>query len=391
MDSEPSKQVLQEIKDYFDSQGISLDSRNSKTTGTLGGDKFKGNLHNSKPLFILDQERAQKLDPGALINRLSDKGKVVSFGTGNLISLRPQYRSLCWASGIPLVILEEWLYGWCGELRELAQTMGRNVILPDQECMVNGIGISYDFLAGKLRSQGVAVPDPPFRTRELLDERAARGPATAAPAEKRDVVLVIGTSNFRAMDFVSEKFKVFTLSIPGFDACKGQEGKIEAAIDEGMLKAKDYWGVEKKKIAKIYLAIFGNSAILMEKVQNKWCICENSFAKGTLRARGFKRNFGVALIAEVISSKDLGSPEVVLVPPFPRVPEVFASDLDCWTYFKEYENDILKLATEMEFQCCLFMDQLDKSGLDDFLGPDKIHWSKQGAGFIKALISKHIE
>ena len=37
VDSEPSKQVLQEIKDYFDSQGISLDSRNSKTTGTLGG------------------------------------------------------------------------------------------------------------------------------------------------------------------------------------------------------------------------------------------------------------------------------------------------------------------------------------------------------------------
>ena len=269
--------------------------------------------------------------------------------------------------------------------------MGRNVILPDQECMVNGIGISYDFLAGKLRSQGVAVPDPPFRTRELLDERAARGPAAAAPAEKRDVVLVIGTSNFRAMDFVSEKFKVFTLSIPGFDACKGQEGKIEAAIDEGMLKAKDYWGVEKKKIAKIYLAIFGNSAILMEKVQNKWSICENSFAKGTLRARGFKRNFGVALIAEVISNKDLGSPEVVLVPPFPRVPEVFGSDLECWSYFKDYENDILKLAVEMEYHCCLFMDQLEKSGLDEFLGPDKIHWSKQGAGFIKALISKHLE
>ena len=50
----------------------------------------------------------------------------------------------------------------------LAQTMGRNVILPDQESMVNGIGIAYKFLAGKLRSQGVAIPDPPFRTCELL-------------------------------------------------------------------------------------------------------------------------------------------------------------------------------------------------------------------------------
>ena len=70
------------------------------------------------------------------------------------------YRSLCWLSGIPLDILEEWLYCWCGELRMLAQTMGRNVILPDQESMVNGIGIAYKFLAGKLRSQGVAIPDP---------------------------------------------------------------------------------------------------------------------------------------------------------------------------------------------------------------------------------------
>ena len=95
------------------------------------------------------------------------------------------YRSLCWLSGIPLDILEEWLYCWCGELRMLAQTMGRNVILPDQESMVNGIGIAYKFLAGKLRSQGVAIPDPPFRTRKLLDDRAAYGPVAAAPVEKK--------------------------------------------------------------------------------------------------------------------------------------------------------------------------------------------------------------
>ena len=81
----------------------------------------------------------------------------------------------------------------------------------------------------------------------------------------------------------------------------------------------------------------------------------------------------------------------MLVPPFPRVPEVFGSDLDCWTFFKDYETDIEKLAFEMEFRCCLFMDQLEKSGLEDFLGPDRIHWSKQGAGFIKALISKHLD
>ena len=55
----------------------------------------------------------------------------------------------------------------------LAQTMGRNVILPDQESMVNGIGIAYKFLAGKLWSQGVAIPDPPFLTRKLLNDRAA--------------------------------------------------------------------------------------------------------------------------------------------------------------------------------------------------------------------------
>ena len=91
----------------------------------------------------------------------------------------------------------------------------------------------------------------------------------AAPVEKKDVVLVVCTSNFREMEFVSEKFKVFTLSIPEFDACKGQKGRIKSAIDEGLLMAKDYCGGgEVKKISKIYLAIFGNSAILMEKEQN---------------------------------------------------------------------------------------------------------------------------
>ena len=114
---------------------------------------------------------------------------------------------------------------------------------------------------------------------------------------------------------MSEKFKIFTLSIPGFDAWKGQKGRIKSAIDEGLLMAKNYCGGgEVKKISKIYLAIFGNSAILMEKEQNKWVVCENSFAKGTLRARGFKRNFRVALIAEVISNKDLAAQSWCLFP-----------------------------------------------------------------------------
>ena len=62
MDSEPTKQVLHEIKDYFVAQGISLDNRHSKLATGLsgGGDKFK-----NKSLFILDQEHAKKLDPGA--------------------------------------------------------------------------------------------------------------------------------------------------------------------------------------------------------------------------------------------------------------------------------------------------------------------------------------
>ena len=69
-----------------------------------------------------------------------------------------------------------------------------------------------------------------------------------------------------------------------------------------------------KKISRIYLVIFRNSAILMEKEENKWVVCENSFAKGTLRARGLKRNFGVALIVEVISNKDLAAQRWCLFP-----------------------------------------------------------------------------
>ena len=81
----------------------------------------------------------------------------------------------------------------------------------------------------------------------------------------------------------------------------------------GCLWLKTSVGGEVKKISKIYLAIFGNSAILMEKEQNKWVV-EKSFAKGTLRARGFKRNFGVALIVEVISNKDLAAKSWCLFP-----------------------------------------------------------------------------
>ena len=90
----------------------------------------------------------------------------------------------------------------------LAQTMGRNVILPDQESMVNGIGIAYKFLAGKLRSQGVAIPDPPFRTCELLDDRAARSPVAAAPVEKKMLcLLIVGTSNFREMELCQKSLR----------------------------------------------------------------------------------------------------------------------------------------------------------------------------------------
>ena len=90
----------------------------------------------------------------------------------------------------------------------LAQTMGRNVILPDQESMVNGIGIAYKFLAGKLRSQGVAILDPPFRTRELLNDRAARSPVAAAPVEKKMLcLLIVGTSNFREMELCQKSLR----------------------------------------------------------------------------------------------------------------------------------------------------------------------------------------
>ena len=90
----------------------------------------------------------------------------------------------------------------------LVQTMGSNVILPDQESMVNGIGIAYKFLAGKLRSQGVAIPDPPFRTRELLDDRASRNPVAAAPVEKKMLcLLIVGTSNFREMELCQKSLR----------------------------------------------------------------------------------------------------------------------------------------------------------------------------------------
>ena len=79
---------------------------------------------------------------------------------------------------------------------------------------------------------------------------------------------------------------------------------------------------------------------------------------------------------------------MVLVPPFPRVLEVFlVGTMECWEFFKAYTR---RKFQNLEFDVCLIMDQLEKSGLEDLLGPDKIHLSKQGAGFIKAMISKHL-
>ena len=47
---------------------------------------------------------------------------------------------------------------------------------------------------------------------------------------------------------------------------------------------------------------------------------------------------------EVISNKGLGGPKVVLVPPFPRVLEVFlVGTIECWEFFKAYETEISKL------------------------------------------------
>ena len=77
----------------------------------------------------------------------------------------------------------------------------------------------------------------------------------------------------------------------------------------------------------------------------------------------------------------------MLVPPFPRVLEVFWSEP--WSAGNSSRPTRRKFQN-LEFDVCLIMDQLEKSGLEDLLGPDKIHLSKQGAGFIKAMISKHL-
>ena len=88
---------------------------------------------------------------------------------------------------------------------------------------------------------------------------------------------------------------------------------------------------------------------------------------------------------EVISNKDLAVQSWCLFPLSPR--GFFLSDP--WSAGNSSRPTRRKFQN-LEFDVCLIMDQLEKSGLEDLLGPDKIHWSKQGAGFIKAMISKHL-
>ena len=95
----------------------------------------------------------------------------------------------------------------------------------------------------------------------------------------------------------------------------------------------------------------------------------------------------MALIAEVISNKDLAAQSWCLFPLSPGCQRFFWSEpLSAGNSSRPTRQKFQNL----EFDVCLIMDQLEKSGLEDLLGPDKIHLSKQGAGFIKAMISKHL-
>ena len=82
---------------------------------------------------------------------------------------------------------------------------------------------------------------------------------------------------------------------------------------------------------------------MIEKEQNKWVVCKNSFAKGT-KGKGVQAELWVGAYSGSHLQQGPGGPKLVLVPPFPRVLEVFlVGTMECWEFFKAYKTEISKL------------------------------------------------
>ena len=79
------------------------------------------------------------------------------------------------------------------------------------------------------------------------------------------------------------------------------------------------------------------------------------------------------------------------VPPLPRAVRDFSSEAKCTGFFEEYENEVCKMAVEMEIGSVRVMEHLGGHGLMELLAPDQIHWTDKGRAIIRAVICKHIE
>ena len=359
-----------------------------------GGNRFncpKG-IFNPNPVFILDQERAKKLNPGALSVLLGRQDRQVRFGVGGLVKLRPEYAKLSWEFGIPTLILEEMLYSWSGEIKSVARSLGREVNSPDQLTMVRGVAQVYGYVSEAQRARGAQVTDPPLRTKEILEEAAVLGPGPKAPV-KKNAVVILGTSNFRNFVSGASNVKVIVQAIPGYDYTKGgEEERVESALQEAENSLLDYWGSDagSHKVVAVYLGLYGNGSLFCEKrSKGVWVVSENAFSKPTIRARGYKRALNTEIVVE-LAKKRFSDATYVTVPPLPRMLSGFGSASLCLEYFKCFQQSLSGMSAEMEVLSLDVMGQVDEGCLAGLLGPDQIHWSDRGRALVKAVIDRHI-
>ena len=334
------------------------------------------------------------LNPGMLVNLLDDSGTIHKFGVGCRIELSPEYSNLSWDQGLPLPMLEEMVYAWASEIKEIARSLGREVNSPDQYSMVKGVFTSYKILAGSQRARGVPVDNPPPKTNDICEEERVGGaPEPVTLPAKKDVVVLLGTSNFKDLTFRTDKAHTIVRALPGYDFTKGNEERIDKALEEAALLADEYWGENRgsHRVIAVYLCIFGNGSLKMVKNNSgNWVVGEDAFAKAVLRARGYKRNLTTSIILELIEGR-FGEVKTVAVPPLPRAVRDFSSEANCTGFFEEYENEVCKMAVEMEIGSVRVMEHLGGHGLMELLAPDQIHWTDKGRAIIRAVICKHIE
>ena len=397
--------VIDEISNYFKGQ----EGRETGGGGGKGGSNTwveKKGWQNRRgrteqvPLFVIDPERAKKLCLDKIKENLgggegvNDRPEVETLGVGRILRLREVYGDANWTFGIPIQLLEDWCYALSTELREAADSLGREGILHvPQLSMVRGVGRLHSARVGKCRREACPEEPAPARLSDLVADKA-RG--INPPPTKMDVAFVLGTSSYRELAPTLPSIKVITLALPGLDIAKPGEGrKLGGGVRNLMDQAKTYWGGEEgKKVRAIFLGPYGNSTLKGVKVEGRWGIASDAFNRAELVKRNATVTREMTAVVEEMAEECPGV-DLVLIPALPRHPDAFESGEDCFNFFKRAERKVLDFGDDMGLEVATFMEALDPKikvdGVKGLLASDGIHPNPEGKRFLERVVESYWE